>query len=53
MNEKDNITEQLQELLAVYGFNKNTLSKYLQIPVNHVENLAHGNMDFLPDEPTE
>lgn len=52
MNEKDNITEQLQELLAVYGFNKNTLSKYLQIPVNHVENLAHGDMDFLPDEPT-
>ena len=23
----------------------------MQIPVNHVENLAHGDMNFLPDEP--
>lgn len=52
MNEKDNVTEQLKELITVYGFNKNTLSQYLELPINHVEILAQGNIDFLPNEPT-
>lgn len=52
MDEKNSVTEQLQELITVYGFSKDTLSKYLQLPVSHIENLAQGNMDFLPDEPT-
>ena len=52
MNEKDNVTEQLKELITVYGFNKNTLSQYLELPINHVEILAQGNTDFLPSEPT-
>lgn len=50
MNEKDNVTEQLKELITVYGFNKNTLSKYLELPINQVEILAEGNIDFLPDD---
>ena len=52
MDEKDNVTEQLKELISVYGFNKNTLSRYLEIPVGDVANLAQGNINFLPDEPT-
>ena len=28
MTEKNNVTEQLRELITVYGFNKDTLSKY-------------------------
>lgn len=42
MDEKDNVTEQLKELIFVYGFNKNTLSRYLELPVDRVENLAQG-----------
>jgi hypothetical protein len=30
MNEKDNVTEQLKELITVYEFNKNALSQYLE-----------------------
>ena len=52
MNEKDNVTEQLKELITIYGFNKDTLSQYLELPINHVEILAQGDIDFLPDEPT-
>ncbi len=52
MNEKNNVTEQLKELITVYGFNKNTLSQYLELPITHVENLTQGNIDFLPNEPT-
>lgn len=52
MDEKDNVTEQLKELITVYGFNKNTLSQYLELPITHVEILAQGNIDFLPNEPT-
>lgn len=51
MNEKDNVTEQLKELMEGYDFNKNTLSCYLGLPVNQVEMLAQGDVDFLPDEP--
>lgn len=51
MTEKNNVTEQLRELITVYGFNKDTLSKYLELPANCVEILAKGNSDFLPNEP--
>lgn len=47
MDEKDNVTEQLKELIFVYGFNKNTLSRYLELPVDRVENLAQGDIDFF------
>jgi predicted XRE-type DNA-binding protein len=52
MNEKDNVTEQLKELITVYEFNKNALSQYLELSINDVEILAQGNIDFLPNEPT-
>ena len=52
MDEKDNVTEQLKELITVYGFNKNTLSKYLGLPLNSIEDLSNGNIDFLPDDCT-
>ena len=52
MNEKDNVTALLKELITVYGFNKNTLSQYLELSANDVEILAQGNIDFLPNEPT-
>lgn len=51
MNEKDNVTEQLKELITVYEFSKNVLSKYLNLSIEHVESLAQGNIDFLPNEP--
>lgn len=51
MEEKDNVTEQLKELISVYDFNKNTLSRYLDLPLDQVECIAAGNIDFLPDEP--
>ncbi len=47
---KNNVTEQLKELITVYGFNKNTLSQYLELPLNGVEDLSNGNIDFLPDD---
>ncbi len=52
MNEKDNVTEQLKELVTVYGFNKNTLSQYLDLPLNSIDDLSNGNIDFLPDDCT-
>lgn len=52
MNEKDNVTEQLKELVTVYGFNKNTLSQYLDLPLNSIDDLLSGNLDFLPDDCT-
>lgn len=52
MNEKDNVTEQLKELISVYGFNRNTVSRYLEMPIDQVDNLIQGDTDFLPDEPT-
>ena len=52
MNEKDNVTEQLKELITVYGFNKNTLSQYLDLPLNSIDDLSNGNINFLPDDCT-
>ena len=50
MNEKDNVTEQLKELITIHGFNKNTLSQYLGLPLDSIEDLSNGNIDFLPDD---
>lgn len=33
MDEKSNVIEQLKDLIAVYSFNKNTLSQYLELPL--------------------
>lgn len=33
MDEKNNVTDQLKELITVYSFNKNTLSQYLGLPL--------------------
>lgn len=51
MNEKNNVTEQLKELITVYEFSKDVLSRYLDLSIDHVEILAQGNIDFLPNEP--
>lgn len=40
MDEKNNVTKRLKELIFAYRFNKNTLSGYLELPVDRVENLA-------------
>lgn len=50
MDEKDNVTEELKELITVYGFNKNTFSQYLGLPLDGIEDLANGNIDFLSDD---
>ena len=50
MDEKNNVTEQLKELITIYGFNKNTLSQYLGLPLDSIEDLSNGNIDFLPDD---
>ena len=50
MDEKDNVTEQLKELITVYSFNKNTLSQYLGLPLDRIEDLSNGNINFLPDD---
>ena len=45
MDEKNNVTKRLKELIFAYRFNKNTLSGYLELPVDRVENLAQAE-DF-------
>ena len=52
MDEKDNVTEQLKELITVYSFNKNTLSQYLGLPLDRIDDLSNGNINFLPDDCT-
>ncbi len=47
---KNNVTEQLKELITIYGFNKNTLSQYLGLPLDSIEDLSNGNINFLPDD---
>ena len=51
IEEKENVAEQLRELISVYGFNEITLSRYLELSLDQVECFAEGNMDILPDEP--
>ena len=50
MNEKDNVTEQLKELMEAYCFNVDTLSKYLGLPADKVRILAQGDISFLPED---
>ena len=50
MDEKDNATEQLKELMEAYGFNVDTLSKYLGLPADKVKILSQGDISFLPED---
>jgi len=50
MDEKDNVTEQLKELMEAYGFNVDTLSKYLGLPADKVKILSQGDISFLPED---
>ena len=50
MNEKDNVTEQLKELMEAYDFNVDTLSKYLGLPADKVRILSQGDISFLPED---
>ncbi len=46
MNQRDNVTEQLKELLDMYEFSMDTLSKYLQLPVEQIRKLSEGDVGF-------
>ena len=46
-----NISEMLTSLNEEYRFNKNTLSKYLEITEETVDGAAKGNVECLPDDP--
>ena len=50
MNQKDNVTEQLKDLLDTYEFGMATLSKYLQLPAEQIKRLSEGDASFLSDE---
>ena len=50
MDEKDNVTEQLKELMEAYDFNVDSLSKYLGLPADKVRILAQGDISFLPED---
>ena len=52
MNQRDNVTEQLKELLDMYEFSMDTLSKYLQLPVEQIRKLSEGDVGFLPEDAT-
>lgn len=52
MNQKDNVTEQLKDLLNIYEFSKDTLSNYLQLPGKQIKKLAEGDVVFLPEDPS-
>ena len=51
MNQRENVTEQLKELLDMYEFSMDTLSKYLQLPVEQIRKLSEGDVGFLPEDP--
>ena len=42
---------QLQKLISEYGFNVDTLSKYLGLSKEIIKELSQGNVDILSDEP--
>lgn len=50
MDEKDNVTEQLKELMEAYDFNVDTLARYLGLPADKVKILSRGDISFLPDD---
>ena len=47
-----NISEMLTSLIEEYRFNKNTLSKYLEITEETIDGVVMGNVECLPDDPT-
>lgn len=47
-----NISEMLTSLIEEYRFNKNTLSKYLEITEETIDGVVMGNVECLPDYPT-
>lgn len=51
MNQRDNVADQLKELLNMYEFSMDTLSKYLQLPVEQIRQLSEGDAGFLPEDP--
>ncbi len=51
MNQQNNGTKLLHELITTYHFSTNTLSRYLQIPISQVERLSQGDSGFLPEDP--
>jgi len=50
MNQKDNVTEQLKELLDTYEFSMDTLFKYLQLSAEQIQKLSEGDVSFLPEQ---
>lgn len=44
--EKPNITQQLKELIDIYGINTDTLSKYFELSVGQIERLSKGCVSF-------
>ena len=52
MNQRENVTEQLKELLDMYEFSMDTLSKYLRLPVERIRKLSEGDVGFLPEDAT-
>ena len=44
------ITEQLKNLIKDYDFNVETLSKYLELDKNQINQLVDGNISFLPND---
>ena len=46
-----NISEMLTSLNEEYRFNKNTLSKYLEITEETIDGVVMGNVECLPDDP--
>ena len=46
-----NISEMLTFLIEEYRFNKNTLSKYLEITEETIDGVVMGNVECLPDDP--
>ena len=50
MNQRDNVADQLKELLDIYEFSMDTLSKYLQLSVEQIRKLSEGDIGFLPED---
>lgn len=50
MNRDIDITEQLKCLIEDYNFNRETLSKYLELDNNQLNLLANGDINSLPDD---
>ena len=50
MNQRDNVADQLKELLDIYEFSMDTLSKYLQLSVEQIRKLSEGDIGFLAED---